>query len=196
MKGYGWYLDQIRATTAAQLGYNDDPATPRPALEGGPHQHRLPLMTAAYASIPPPGREGVAGAELQPAPEPERAGVRPERLRRRGAIEPVVKKGDPLRVMEISPNCRPDIQQQPETAPHRPTRRSGAATAAPSRTDEGTVRLATRLLGRVPNPRRDREERDRQRPHEVVDGGQERRAKVGGGGGMIPTMTTTAGRRR
>ncbi len=55
--------------------------------------------------------------------------------------------------MELFPNCTPQIQEQLESAlltrPNLPVKE---AVASLTHADEGTVRLATRLLGRVPNP--------------------------------------------
>src|SRR5262249_18810422 len=68
-------------------------------------------------------------------------------------IDAVVKKGDPLRVMEIFPRCADETQETLESAlltrPDLPVKESVAALA---HADEGTVRLATRLLGRVKDP--------------------------------------------
>jgi len=71
----------------------------------------------------------------------------------KGALEPVVKKGDDLRIMEIFPNCSPQIQEQLESALlTRPDLPVKEAVASLAHADEGTVRLATRLLGRVAEP--------------------------------------------
>jgi ParB family chromosome partitioning protein len=55
--------------------------------------------------------------------------------------------------MEVFPNCPPSIQTQLESAlltrPNLPVKEAAAALA---HADEGTVRLATRLLGRAPDP--------------------------------------------
>jgi ParB family chromosome partitioning protein len=152
-KGYGWYLDQIRATAAEQLGYNDDPATRDLLLKTVRTGTDYRLVIAAYASA----RRLFGKDSLEPnynlLQNPNGSSYESNVADEGGALAPVIKKGDPLRIMEIFPNCKPQIQEQLETALlTRPDLPVKEATAAMSHADEGTVRLATRLLGRVPNP--------------------------------------------
>lgn len=152
-KGYGWYLDQIRATAAEQLGYNDDPSTRDLLLKTVRTSTDYRLVMAAYASI----RRLVGKESLEPnynlLQNSNASSYADNVPDEGGALEPVVKKGNPLRIMEIFPNCSNQIQEQLETALlTRPDLPVKEATAALAHADEGTVRLATRLLGRVPNP--------------------------------------------
>ncbi|MFO0822139.1 MAG: hypothetical protein U0792_03300 [Gemmataceae bacterium] len=64
-----------------------------------------------------------------------------------------MKRGDALRIMEIFPLAPEKIQEQLESALlTRPDLPVKEAVAALAHADDGTVRLATRLLGRVKDP--------------------------------------------
>jgi ParB family chromosome partitioning protein len=146
-KGYGWMLNQLRAIAAEQLGYNDDPATRDLLLKTIRTNTEHALVTASYDSA----RRLEPNYNLLQNPQ---AGNYVENVSEQGgALEPVVKKGDALRIMGVFPNCPAQIQEQLESAlltrPNLPVKE---AVASLTHADEGTVRLATRLLGRVPDP--------------------------------------------
>ncbi len=152
-KGYGWWLSRLRSTAAEQLGYNDDPAT-RDLLQKVLRTNTdYELAMAAYKSA----RRLWGKDSLEPnynlIQNPSASSFVGNTGEDGGALEPVVKKGDALRIMDVFPNCSPQIQAQLESAlltrPNLPVKE---AVASLSHADEGTVRLATRLLGRVPNP--------------------------------------------
>ena len=152
-KGYGWWLTRLKATAAEQLGYNDDPATRDLLLKLLRTNTDDELAMAAYKSA----RRLWGKDSLEPnynlIQNPNASSFVDDTGEDGGALEPVVKRGDALRMMELFPNCQPDIQEQLESAlltrPNLPVKE---AVASMSHADEGTVRLATRLLGRVPNP--------------------------------------------
>jgi ParB family chromosome partitioning protein len=150
-KGYGWYLDQIRATAAEQLGHNDDPATRDLLLKLIRTSTDFRVLGAAYASA----RRLWGKESLEPnynlLQNPNAAAI--ELAHEEPAVEAVVRRGDPLRVMEVFPNCPPAVQEQLEAALlTRPDLPVKEAVSALSHADEGTVRLASRLLGRAPDP--------------------------------------------
>jgi ParB family chromosome partitioning protein len=148
-----WRVTNLRKVALEQLGYNDDPATRdllnrtiRTATDSG-------LALAAYGSARrlsgPESLEPNYNLLQNPNASSAVGGVKEEG----GALDPVVKRGDPLKIMEIFPACPPQIQAALESAlltrPNLPVRE---AVAALGHADEGTVRLASRLLGRVANP--------------------------------------------
>lgn len=150
-KGYGWWLSRVRATAAEQLGYNDDPATRDLLLKT--------LRTVTDYQLTPEAYKAARRLWGRDSLEPNynllqnpNAGSFINTGEDGGALEPVLKKGDPLRIMAVFPNCGPQIQMQLESAlltrPDLPVRE---AIDALTHADEGTVRLATRLLGRAPN---------------------------------------------
>lgn len=199
-KGYGW-AEQLRIGAAEQLGYNDDPATRDLLLKVVRTSTEYQVVTSAYA-----GARRLWGADaLEPnynlLQNPNAASLVGNVDRPDGALEPVVKRGDALRVMEIFPNCPPQIQQQLESAlltrPNLPVKEAVAALA---HADEGTVRLASRLLGRASHS---------DSGVQTAIGGalskwwatwQERRAKVGKAdalaraGEVVESLLFTAGR--
>jgi ParB family chromosome partitioning protein len=68
-------------------------------------------------------------------------------------VKTVAEKGDALRIMEVFPKCVPEVQEPLEAALlTRPTLPVKEAAAALSHADEGTVRLATGLIGKVKEP--------------------------------------------
>ncbi len=152
-KGYGWMLNRIRATAAEQLGYNDDPATRALLLKTIRTSTDYELVMAAYASA----RRLWGKESLEPnynlLQNPQANSYAGNVSETGGALEPVVKRGDPLRVMEIFPNCTPPIQEQLESALlTRPDLPVKEAVSSLGHADEGTVKLASRILGRVANP--------------------------------------------
>jgi ParB family chromosome partitioning protein len=148
----GWQYDSLRSTAVEQLGYNDDPATRDLLLKTIRTSTDWSLPTAAYESA----RRLWGKESLEPnyaLLQNPRADNFINSTSDGGALEPVVKRGDPLRIMEVFPNCPASVQEQLETALlTRPDLPVKEAAAALSHEDEGTVRLATRLLGRVANP--------------------------------------------
>ncbi|MBP3954560.1 HEAT repeat domain-containing protein [Gemmata sp. G18] len=152
-KGYGWLLSRIRSTAAEQLGYNDDPATRDLLLKLLRTNTDYELAMAAYRSA----RRLWGKDSLEPnynlIQNPSASSFVGNTGEDGGALEPVVKRGDALRLMDVFPSCQPQIQGQLESAlltrPNLPVKE---AVASLGHADEGTVRLATRLLGRVPTP--------------------------------------------
>ena len=146
MKGYGWYVERIKATAAEQLGYNDDPATRDLLLKTVRTVTDNSVALAAYASA----RRIFGKDSLEPnytlIQNPQANSFVNNVSEDNGALEPVVKKGDALRIMEVFPNCPAQIQEQLESAlltrPNLPVKE---AVASLTHADEGTVRLATRL---------------------------------------------------
>jgi ParB family chromosome partitioning protein len=152
-RSYDWQLDQLRATAAEQLGYNDDPATRDLLLKLLRTGTDYRLVMATWTSA----RRLWGKASLEPnynlLQNPNASSYTDNVSDEGGALEPVIKKGDALRIMEVFPNCSAQIQAQLESAlltrPNLPVKE---AVASLGHADEGTVRLATRLLGRVANP--------------------------------------------
>jgi ParB family chromosome partitioning protein len=151
VRGWGWMLGQIKTTAAEQLGYNDDPATRESLLKVLRTEGDSDLVAAAFASA----RRLFGKDSLEPhyhlLQNPEAESL----LEEVGddVLDSVVKRGDALRIMEVFPLCPPEVQQTLESALlTRPTLPVKEAVAAIAHKDEGTVRLATRLLGRVPDP--------------------------------------------
>jgi ParB family chromosome partitioning protein len=149
----GWQLNNQRKIAAEQLGYNDDPATRDLLLKTIRTASDSALALAAYGSA----RRLYGREALEPnynlLQNAQASGSVNNTGEEGGALEPVLKRGDPLRIMEIFPNCPPQIQVQLESAlltrPNLPVKE---AVESLGHADEGTVRLATRLLGRVANP--------------------------------------------
>jgi ParB family chromosome partitioning protein len=149
-KGQNWWL---KARAAEQLGYNDDPATRDLLLKTLRANTDYNTVTAAYTSA----RRLWGKDSLEPnynlIQNPNANSYVNSVTEEGGALEPVVKKGDALRIMGVFPNCVPQIQDQLESALlTRPDQPVKEAVASLTHADEGTVRLATRILGRVANP--------------------------------------------
>ncbi|QJW99535.1 HEAT repeat domain-containing protein [Frigoriglobus tundricola] len=152
-KGYGWMLNRIRATAAEQLGYNDDPTTRTLLVKTIRTSTDYELVMAAYASARRLWGKGSLEPNYNLLQNPQAHSYTGNVNEDGGALEPVVKSGDPLRIMEIFPNCTPPVQEQLESALlTRPDLPVKEAVASLAHADEGTVRLASRILGRVPNP--------------------------------------------
>ncbi|HEY1186317.1 MAG TPA: HEAT repeat domain-containing protein, partial [Gemmata sp.] len=152
-KGYGWWLSRLKSTAAEQLGYNDDPATRDLLLKTLRTVSDHEVTPAAYKSA----RRLWGKDSLEPnynlIQNPNAGNYLDGTGEDGGALEPVVKKGDALRIMAVFPNCGPQVQEQLESALlTRPDLPVKEAVDSLTHADEGTVRLATRLLGRVPNP--------------------------------------------
>ncbi len=152
-KGYGGWLTRLRATAAEQLGYNDDPATRDLLLKTLRTNTDYELAMAAYKSARRLWGKDALEPNYNLIQNPNAGSFVDRTGEAGGALEPVVKTGDALRIMEVFPNCVPQIQGQLESAlltrPNLPVKE---AVASLTHADEGTVRLASRLLGRVPNP--------------------------------------------
>ncbi len=152
-KSYGWWVNRLKASAAEQLGYNDDPATRDLLLKTVRTANDSGVGLAAYASA----RRLFGKDSLEPnynlIQHPQASSYVDNTGEDKGAMDPVVKKGDALRIMALFPNCGPQIQGQLESAlltrANLPVKE---AVASMSHADEGTVRLATRLLGRVADP--------------------------------------------
>src|SRR5207248_319875 len=151
-KGYGWMVGRIKTTAAEQLGYNDDPATRDLLLKTLRTADDEDLVSAAFASA----RRLFGKDSLEPhyhlIQNSDAEALLDGMEDGEQILEAVVKKGDALRIMEVFPVCPPAIQEQLESALlTRPTLPVKEAVAALAHADEGTVRLATRLLGRIPD---------------------------------------------
>jgi ParB family chromosome partitioning protein len=151
-KSRGWYADQLKQTAAEQLGYNDDPATRDlllkvlrtetdgdildPAFKSARRLFGKDSLEPHYHVIQNPG----AGDFLDGGGDLEEA------------VKTVAEKGDALRIMEVFPKSPAEVQEPLEAAlltrPNPPVKEAVAALA---HADEGTVRLATRLIGRLPD---------------------------------------------
>jgi ParB family chromosome partitioning protein len=153
-RGYGWMLNRLKQTAAEQLGYNDDPATRDLLMKTIRTATEDDLVGTAFTSA----RRLWGKDSLEPhyallqnrSAESLFDGVGPDN---ENVLDVVVKKGDPLRIMEVFPACSDETQQQLESALlTRPDLPVKEAVAALAHNDEGTVRLASRLLGRVKEP--------------------------------------------
>jgi ParB family transcriptional regulator, chromosome partitioning protein len=155
-KGAYHHVRGVKMSAAMQLGYNDDPATRElllKTLRTDADNSQLGLVTAAFLSA----RRLWGRESLEPnyhLLQNSRANVN---MKGAGdeddAVEAVAKRGDPLRIMEIFPLCPEKIQEALESALlTRPDLPVKEAVAALTHNDEGTVRLATRLLGRTKEP--------------------------------------------
>ena len=151
--GYSSQRNLIKRTASEQLGYNDDPASRDLLLKVLRTERDSDIVPAAFTSARrlfgkdslEPHYHVVQGANAVYLLEsqPPLADV----------LETVVKKGDALRIMGVFPNCVPQIQEQLESALlTRSDQPVKEAVASLTHADEGTVRLATRILGRVANP--------------------------------------------
>ena len=153
MKGYGWYLNRLRATALQQLAHNDDPATRDLLMKTVRTHGDTEIASAAYESA-----RKLCGADsldpnfalIQNPNAPNLIGQNDDGTTE---LDPILKRGDALRIMDVFPVCKPTIQNRLEAAlltrPELPVKE---AVASLSHADEGTVRLATRLIGRVPDP--------------------------------------------
>lgn len=151
-RGYGWQVGRLKATAAEQLGYNDDSAT-RDLL--------LKLLRTEGADVVPTAFVSAARLfgkdSLDPHYQLLQNGDAADLIDGESDLEDVLKvvaeKGDPLRVMELFPKAAADVQEPLEAAlltrPNLPVKEAVAALA---HADDGTVRLAARLLGRLPKP--------------------------------------------
>ena len=152
-RGGQWWFRSLKATAAEQLGYNDDPATRDLLLKV--------LRTEDDSSIVAPAFESARrlwGKEsLEPyyhlIQNPSADELQDSEDALKDFLDPVIKKGDALRMLEVFPVCSSEVQEAMEAALlTRPSLPVKEAVSSLSQTDEGTVRLATRLLSRVPNP--------------------------------------------
>jgi ParB family chromosome partitioning protein len=146
-------VNRLRSVAAEQLRYNDDPATRDLLLKTIRTSNDSGLVMLAFGSA----RRLYGRESLEPnynlLQNPLASATVGKVGEEGGALEPVLKSGDPLRIMEIFPTCLPTIQEQLESALlTRPDLPVKEAVASLGHADEGTVRLATRLLGRVAKP--------------------------------------------
>jgi ParB family chromosome partitioning protein len=152
-KGSYWQVRGIRQTAAEQLGFNDNPATREALLKLLRNENDNNLVAPAFKSA----RRLWGAASLDPhyaLLQNPRANVQ---IKLPGdeedSLETVVKRGDPLRIMEIFPLVPEKTQEQLESALlSRPDLPVKEAVAALTHADDGTVRLATRLLSRMRDP--------------------------------------------
>ena len=153
-KGHHWGIRQTKEAAADQLGFNDDPATRELLMKTIRTDSNDDLVSAAFTSA----RRLWGKDSLEPhysllqnrSAESLFDDIGDDKV---NVLDVVVKKGDPLRLMEIFPTCPEDTQEQLESALlTRPDLPVKEAVAALQHNDEGTVRLASRLLGRVKEP--------------------------------------------
>lgn len=148
-KSRGWYADQIKRTAADQLGHNDDPATRDLLLKALRTGDDGDIVAAAFTSaVRLFGKESLEPHyHLIQCPEADELIEGEPDLE--NVLKDVAEKGDALRIMEVFPKCPPGVQGPLESAlltrPNLPVKEAAAALA---HADEGTVRLASRLLGR------------------------------------------------
>ena len=164
----GWELIRRRAadksamyareTPITQLGYKDDPANRTLLTNILSSEEFIDLIGAAFVAARRLwGRESLepyyaivqnGSDEL----EGELERPNPYYFGGEAPLTVVCQRGEPLRIMDIFPRCPAGVQQQLEASllgrPDVPTKEAAAALSSP---DEGTVRLAARLLGRVGN---------------------------------------------
>lgn len=148
-KSRGWYAARLKAVAAEQLGYNDDPATRDLLLKVLRTESDTDIVTAAFRSA----RRLWGNDALEPhyhlIQNPEVADLIESESDLEDVVKDVTAKGEPLRIMEVFPKCPPGVQGPLEAALlTRPNLPMKEAVAALAHADEGTVRLATRLLGR------------------------------------------------
>lgn|GEM_PF-1062589 len=153
MKGYGWYLNRLRATALEQLAHNDDPATRDLLMKTVRTHGDTEIASAAYESARKlwgPDSLEPNFALIQNPNAPNLIGRNDDGTTE---LDPILNRGDALRIMDVFPVCKPTIQNRLEAAlltrPELPVKE---AVASLSHADEGTVRLATRLIGRVADP--------------------------------------------
>jgi ParB family chromosome partitioning protein len=149
-KSRGWYADQLKRIAAEQLGYNDDPATRDLLLKVLRTETDGDIVSAAFTSA----RRLWGKESLEPHYHVIQNPYSADLLAEGGDLEDVLKtvaeKGDALRIMEVFPRCAADVQEPLESALlTRPNLPLKEAVAALAHADEGTVRLATRLIGRA-----------------------------------------------
>src|SRR5262249_38763672 len=144
----------VKQIAAEQLRYNDDPATRELLLKTIRTDTDGDLVSAAFVSA----RWLWGNDSLEPHYQLLQNRSATWLLSNIGpnnenALDTVVKKGDPLRIMEVFPTCSTETQEALESALlTRPDLPVKEAVAALGHADEGTVRLAARLLGRVADP--------------------------------------------
>lgn len=146
-KGYG-----IKRTAVGQLGYNDDPAT-RDLLLKLIRTEGVDVAPAAFTSAARLFGKDSLEPHYQLLQNPDAAELIDSETNLEDVLRAVAEKGDPLRVMELFPRAPADVQEPLEAAlltrPNLPVKE---AVAALGHADDGTVRLAARLLGRLPKP--------------------------------------------
>ncbi|MDB5307711.1 MAG: putative lyase [Gemmataceae bacterium] len=150
-KTRGWHADQIKQTAADQLGYNDDPATRDLLLKVLRTEGDGDIVAGAFTSA----RRLWGKDSLEPhyhvIQNPDASDLLDGEEVLTDVVKTVAEKGDALRIMEVFPRCPTDVQEPLEAALlTRPNLPIKEAVAALAHADEGTVRLATRLLGRLP----------------------------------------------
>lgn len=153
VKGEQWWLRNLKATAAEQLGYNDDPATRDLLLKILRIEDDSSIVVSAFKS----SRRLWGKESLEPyyhlIQNPSADVLQDSEDALEGFLDPVINRGDALRMMEAFPVCSSEVQSAMEAAlltrPNLPVKE---AIAALNQINEGTVRLASRLLGRLQNP--------------------------------------------
>jgi ParB family chromosome partitioning protein len=149
-KSQTWYAAEAKQTAAEQLGYNDDPATRDLLLKTLRTAADIDLVATAFTSA----RRLWGKDSLEPhysAIQNLSAGRLLDSEDVLGdVVQTVAERGDALRIMEVFPRCPADIQSPLEAALlTRPSLPVQEAVGTLSHADEGSVRLATRILGRL-----------------------------------------------
>jgi ParB family chromosome partitioning protein len=142
----------VRRAAVEQLGYLDEPAN-RAALTALLHQEGHPdVLAAAFeAARRLWGRDSLdPHYALLQNPDAGNWADNDYLFDGEKGLAVVCDRGDPLRILELFPRFAPAVQGPLEVSLlARPTVPVKEATAALAHADEGTVRLAARLLGRA-----------------------------------------------
>lgn len=151
-KSRTWFADRIKQTAAIQLGYNDDPATRDLLLKVLRTERDGDVVAATFTSA----RRLWGKDALEPyyhiLQNPNAGTLIESKDALEGVVKTVAEKGDAMRIMEVFPRCSTAVQGPIEAALlTRPNLPIKEAVAALTHADEGTVRLATRILGRLPD---------------------------------------------
>lgn len=148
-KSRGWQADLIKQTAAEQLGYNDDPATRELLLKALRTEGDSSIVAAAMTSARRLWGKESLEPHYQVIQNPDVSDMLDGEEVLEDVVKSVAERGDALRIMEVFPRCSVEVQESLESALlTRPTLPVKEAIAALAHADEGTVRLASRLLGR------------------------------------------------
>lgn len=141
---------QIRQTAAEQLGFHDEPANRDLLAKILRVENDVDVLQAAFRS----SRKLLGVDSLDPHFTLIQHANAPQWATDAdyfddNVIDAVCRRGDPLRIMEVFPRCAPGVQQPLEASllgrAEIPVK---AAISALASADEGTVRLAARLVAR------------------------------------------------
>jgi ParB family chromosome partitioning protein len=138
-----------RAAAVEQLGYHDEPANRDLLLKMLRTEPSLSVLIRVFAAA----RRLWGREALEPHValiQNEQSGMLDPSLFGDDPIKTVCDRGDALRILEVFPRCQPAVQAALEASLlGRPALPAKEALAALASGNEGTVRLAARLLGRT-----------------------------------------------